>query len=808
MTISHNWLMDYLPVSFSVEKLVAILNSIGLEVEGVDAFEEIRGGLEGLIVGEVLEVLKHPNADKLSVTRVLTGAGTELQIVCGAPNVAAGQKVIVAPVGTTIFPLKGEPVTMKNAKIRGIESQGMICAEDEIGIGESHAGILVLPETVETGSPVKNYFKPYTDTIIHIGLTPNRSDAMSHLGIARDICAWLNHHENGSFSVRMPQAADLKSLTKQVSIDVSVENVADCPRFSGIGFSSFHQGASPAWMQNRLKAIGVRPISNIVDITNYVLHETGQPLHAYDAAKISLNKIIVKNLPEGTEFVSLDSKIRKLSSEDLMVCDGEGKGMCIGGVFGGLNSGVTADTNVIFLESAWFSPVTIRKSSFRHNLRTEAAQRFEKGVDIGNTVEVLKRAAWLLQTICGAEIASDLIDHYPQPRRKKEITVSYNYLKKISGKNYSPLAVKKILEGLQFTMLEENKDDLKIAVPLHKTDVSLPADIAEEVMRIDGFDNIEIPQTISIAPAVETAGFNAVCKEKTSSVLAASGFNEILNNSIANSAWYTDDELRSAVHMMNNLSAELNILRPSMLETGLETVAHNLNRKNNSLKLFEFGKTYKTISRGNYTETDHLLILLSGKMLEDSWRAKSGNADLFYLKGKVQALASHFGLGAVEYVEENNSGAIILKGSVGKTGLLTIGLVQKNLMQRFDIRQEVCFADILWNTFLELAQKVKPGFTEIPKFPAVNRDLAFVVDKGLAYEHIEKAARSLSLKKLKDIRLFDVFESEKLGTGKKSVAMNFIFQDEEKTLTDLEVEQFMQKIITIFEKELSAQIRR
>lgn len=808
MTISCNWLADYLPLALSPEKLASILNSIGLEVEGIEDFEEIKGSLEGLVIGEVLEVSKHPNADKLSITKVRTSPETELQIVCGAPNVAAGQKVVVARVGTTIYPLKGDPLTMKNAKIRGVESQGMICAEDEIGIGESHAGILVLPAELEPGKPVKDYFNPYSDTIIHIGLTPNRSDAMSHMGVARDVCAWLNHHENGNYEVVKPSVSELTPINNSVSVDVSVENITDCPRYSGIGFSSFHPGSSPQWMQHRLKAIGVRPISNIVDITNYVLHETGQPLHAFDADKISGKKIIVKNLPEGTEFISLDQKVRKLSSEDLMICDGDSNGMCIGGVFGGLNSGISNNTTHIFLESAWFNPVSIRKSSFRHNLRTDAALRFEKGVDIGNTVDVLKRTAFLLQTICGAEIASSLTDIYPDPKSKATILFTYSYLKKISGKSYSPEAVRKILEGLKFEITDTSTAGIRVSVPLHKTDVSLPADIAEEIMRIDGFDNIEIPQTITIAPSIETAALSILSKEKTSAVLSGLGFNEILNNSIANSAWYTDDELTNSVKMMNNLSAELNILRPSMLETGLQTVAHNLNRKNNNLRLFEFGKTYSTSTKGNYNEVEHLLLMVSGQLEEKTWKATSSAADLYYLKGIIQALATHLGLGSVQFLPGENGNERMLNGYIGQTVVLTLGEVEKSRLQMFDIRQDVYYADILWEKWLSIASAVKIKFREISKFPAVNRDLAFVVQKDLPYQAIEKTARSLSIKKLKEIRLFDLFESEKLGKDKKSMAMNFVFQDDERTLTDQEVEQSMLKIIGIFEKELSAQIRR
>jgi phenylalanyl-tRNA synthetase beta chain len=809
MTISYKWLLDYLPEPVEVEKLLHILNAIGLEVESAEAYEEVKGGLNGLIIGEVLEVSKHPNADKLSVTKVNVGSNEPLQIVCGAPNVAAGQKVLVAPVGATIYPLKSDPLTMRVAKIRGVESFGMICAEDEVGLGESHAGIMVLPPTLEAGKFAKDHFQPYDDTIISIGLTPNRSDAMSHMGVARDVCAWLNLHEDKNFSVRMPERKELRAESKTIDISVAVENTVDCPRYAGIGFDGITVKPSPKWMQQRLKAIGVRPINNIVDITNYVLHETGQPLHAFDADRITGQKIIVKNLPAGTSFISLDEKERKLDKEDLMICDGNENGMCIGGVFGGFKSGVSSTTTKIFLESAWFNPTSIRKSSFRHNLRTDAAMHFEKGVDISNTVEVLRRAAALITAEDGVFIASDLQDVYPSPSDKKIIDFSFIYLQKISGKVYSSVTVKKILESLGFTVLRQDDAGMSVAVPFHKTDITLPADIAEEVMRLDGFDNILIPTTISIAPAVETLTFPTVQKEKISTVLAGQGFNEILNNSISNSAWYTDEELEGAVKMMNNLSAELNILRPSMLETGLQTVAHNLNRKNNELRLFEFGKTYFKHGAGKYEETEHLAIFLSGSMQEPSWNTKARPADLYFLKGVIQSLAAHSGINQLT-IEKADHPKLndTVKGVVNNSTLFIAGRVSAEVAGRFDIRQEVWYADIFWENWIKAASANTIRFKEIGRFPAVNRDLAFVVDKHLEYSQIEKTARSLSIGKLKDIGLFDIFESDKLGEGKKSMAMSFVFQDDEKTLTDSEVEQFMQKIITIFEKDLNAQIRR
>ena len=541
MTISYNWLSEYLPVKVEPERLSRILTSVGLEVESFEKYDEIKGGLNGLVIGEVLSTEKHPNADKLTLTKVNTGDGEPLQIVCGAPNVAAGQKVIVAKVGTTIYPATGEPITMKIAKIRGVESHGMICAEDEIGMGTLHDGILVLPMDAVVGMTASDYFSPYSDFIYEIGLTPNRMDAMSHWGVARDVCAWLTHNEKKNYKPKLPHANGFKTDNTSLKIDVAVENFVDCPRYSGVSISNVTIKESPQWLQQKLKAIGQRPINNIVDITNYIQHETGQPLHAFDADQLKGKKIVVKNLPEGSVFITLDEKQRKLSASDLMICDGE-EGVCIAGVFGGLHSGVSSKTKNIFLESAFFNGVSIRKTSFRHGLRTDAASRFEKGTDISATVQVMKRAALMIKEICGGEIASDIVDIYPAPKEKTEVTIKYHYLKKISGKNYHPEAVINILTALGFEVLREGIDELKVAVPFHKPDISIPADIAEEILRIDGLDNIEIPGAITITPSVEENYSAEILKEKTSNYLVGLGFFEIMTNSITNAAYFSDEE--------------------------------------------------------------------------------------------------------------------------------------------------------------------------------------------------------------------------------------------------------------------------
>ena len=589
MTISYNWLSEYLPERIDPARLSVILTSVGLEVEKMEVFEEVKGGLKGLVVGQVLQVDQHPNADKLKLTRVDIGTGEPLHIVCGAPNVAEGQKVIVATVGTTIYPVTGDPMTMKLAKIRGSESQGMICAEDEIGIGSSHAGIMVLPADVPIGIQASAYFNPYHDTIYEIGLTPNRMDAMIHWGVARDVCADLSHHERKDLKPVLPSSKF--SVDEQtLHISVTIENTKACRRYSGVCLSEVKVGPSPKWLQDRLKSIGLRPINNIVDLTNFIQHETGQPLHAFDYDSIRGQQIIVRTADAGTGFITLDEKERKLHGEDLMICDEEGP-MCIAGVFGGLHSGVTEQTRNIFIESAYFDPVYIRKTSFRHGLRTDAATRFEKGIDISGTVTALKRAALLMKEVAGAKISSAIIDIYPEPLPKKEIALKYHYLKKLSGKNYHPDSIRKILQSLGFSIQLDSADAMVVEVPYHKPDVSLPADLVEEILRIDGLDNIEIPTSIRITPSVDENSRKEALKEKISNILTGLGFSEILTNSITNSAYYPEAVLTTAVKLLNNLSSELNIMRPSMLPTALEVIAFNINHKNNNLRFFEFGKT-------------------------------------------------------------------------------------------------------------------------------------------------------------------------------------------------------------------------
>jgi phenylalanyl-tRNA synthetase beta chain len=806
MTISYHWLHEYLPETIEPEKLSRILTSIGLEVESLEKYESVRGGLAGLVVGEVLECIQHPNADKLKLTRVDTGGAEPLKIVCGAANVAAGQKVVVAGIGTTIYPVNGDPLTMEKRKIRGEESQGMICAEDEIGLGTAHDGILVLPAHAKPGEPASGYFETYSDWIYEIGLTPNRMDAMSHYGVARDVCAWLTHHQ-GEAKPRSPFGNSFSPDNTNLTLKVSVENTASCPRYTGVTLSGLTVTESPQWLKNRLQAIGQRPINNIVDITNYILHETGQPLHAFDADRITGNEVIVKNLPEGTPFITLDEKERKLGAEDLMICNGAGEGMCIGGVFGGIKSGVTASTTNIFLESACFDPVSIRKTSMRHGLRTDAATRFEKGVDISQAVNVLKRAALLIREVAGGTISSEITDIYPNPKPKTEVVLKNHYLKKLSGKNYHPDKVKRILTALGFEIIKEGQDELHMAVPYSKPDISIQADIVEEVLRIDGLDNIEIPATITISPAVEQLGFREALKNKIAEYLTGQGFVEILTNSITNSKYFSEEENAKAVKMINNLSADLDVLRPSMVETGLEAIAYNINRRNQNLKFFEFGKIYSSEAVGKYEEKERLCIYLTGLDHEDGWQGKGKKLDLYHLKGIANALFTLCGLGHCS-MEKSQDSEWELVALYNKKTIGSLGEAAKKKLQDFDIRQPVFILDMDFEMLVTAAEKNRITYREVNKFPVMQRDLALVVAKDTAYHSIEDTVKKARLPRLTGMRLFDVFESDKLGAGKKSMAINFTFSDEEKTLTDKEVDSMVAKLVQAFEKELGAEIRK
>lgn len=813
MTISYNWLCEYLPAGQDglpekpdPERLSKILTAIGLEVESLHKYESIKGGMKGLITAEIVACEKHPDADKLKITRVNTGKEI-VQVVCGAPNAAEGQKVILATVGSTIYPSNGEPLTIKKAKIRGAESFGMICAEDEIGIGLDHDGIIVLPAETPVGQPAANLFETYEDYIYEIGLTPNRMDAMSHLGVAKDVCAYLSHHDKKETNVKHPYKNGFKAGTGK-PVEVVLENTDACKRYAGLTIKNITVADSPKWLQQKLTGIGVKPINNIVDITNFILHESGQPLHAFDSTAITGNKIIVKTCHEGTVFTTLDEKERKLSSNDLMICNAE-QPMCIAGVYGGMNSGVTKKTTSIFLESAWFNPLYIRKTSLQHGLRTDAATRFEKGVDISNTVNVLKRAASMIIEICGGEIGGELIDLYPEPAQQTAVGLKYHYLKKLSGKNYHGDSVKNILKALGFEITREGIDELWVNVPFSKPDISIPADLVEEIMRIDGLDNIDIPATISISPSPDNSTQSSVYREKVANMLTGYGFFEIFTNSITNSTYFDEATLESTVKMINNLSADLDVMRPSMMPTGLEVVAHNINRKNTDLCLFEFGNTYRIEAAGIYNQQKHLALYITGDAKKNAWNEKAAKADFYFAKAACERVFASLGVKRLQFeklTDEELSPAAAIKIKNKLVGRL--GLVTEKRARVFGLKQPVYYADINWDALLESREGNNFTYSEISKFPEVQRDLALVVNNNITYAAVEQMANNLQLPQLQSVKLFDIFESEKLGANKKSMAVNFIFGDQTKTLTDAEIDGMMQKIIAASEKELEAVIRK
>lgn len=805
MTISYNWLSEYLPEKIDPEKLSKILTSIGLEVESLETYQNIKGGLEGIVVGEVLTCEPHPGADKLKLTTVNIGQDTALNIVCGAPNVAAGQKVLVATVGTTLYNKEGESLTIKKAKIRGEESYGMLCAEDELGIGESHEGILVLPADTKVGTPASSIYPIYTDFLYEIGLTPNRMDAQSHMGVARDVTAYLTRHNSGSFKIKTPSVNSFKPDSQEISIDIQILNPELCPRYAGLVITGLTVAPSPDWLQQKLRAIGQRPINNIVDITNFILHETGQPLHAFDLLAVKGNQIQVKTLEKGYSFETLDGKIRTLSEEDLMICNSEVP-MCMAGVFGGKQSGVKDSTTAIFLESAVFNPVSIRKTSVRHGLRTDAATRFEKGVDISNVTYVLKRAAMMIKEIAGGQISSAIKDVYPAPKEKTHVALKYHYLKKLSGKNYHQDTILDVLEALGFEKIKEGMDEVWVAVPYSKPDISLPADIVEEILRIDGLDNIDIPSSITITPAIDANGLKEDLREKLAGFLVGRGFNEIMTNSITDSKYYSEETLQSVVKMINNLSADLDVMRPSMIETGLESLAYNINRKNENLQFFEFGKTYSTTGVGKYFEKEHLAIYITGKDHEDTWREKGSAYTIYQAKGLAYSLLQLCGFSQIRFQLQPDTN--LIEVSADKKKLIEIQKIASGKRAQFGIKAPVYFIDLDFGTLISLKENKKITYKEVSKYPTVYRDLALVLDSNVHYEQIQEVIRKTNLPLLKSTRLFDVFENEKLGKGKKSMAINFAFLDEQKTLTDKEIDQMMTKLISGFEKQLQAEIRK
>ena len=815
MKISYNWLKNYIDTDLTPDEVAKILTNTGLEVENVEHFESVKGGLEGLVIGKVTSCKKHPDADKLSITTVDVGGEYELPIVCGAPNVAEGQKVVVATVGTKLY-FGNDEVTIKKSKIRGEVSEGMICAEDEIGLGTSHDGIMVLSKDVEIGTLAKDYFNVETDTVFEIGITPNRIDGASHIGVARDLVAFLN--QSKKTELKKPSVEGFKVDNVSLPIDIVIENTEACPRYTGVTVSKVKVASSPQWLQNRLKAIGLNPINNLVDISNYVLHETGQPLHFFDADQIAGKKVVIKTLNEGTPFLTLDEKERKLSSEDLMICNAN-EGMCIAGVFGGIQSGVTEKTKNVFIESAHFNSVYIRKTGKRHDLHTDASFRFERGSDPNITVYALKRAALLIKEIAGGEISSEIVDVYPEPVNNYKVDLTFRNLKRLIGKEIEVEKVKNILKSLDIHIVAENKDYLSLEVPTYRVDVQREVDVIEEILRIYGYNNVEISEHVNSALSYSPKPDKEKIQNTISDILSANGFNEIMCNSLTKADYYTNLETftpAALVKIFNPLSVDLNAMRQTLLFGGLESVVYNRNRKNPDLKLYEFGNCYqlkKSESENplnKYNEKQHLALFITGDKTPESWILKQEPTSFYTLKSFVENILNRVGIQLNNVEMEYFSNDIFSEGlsyKMDKNLMVDFGIVHKKILKNFDIDVPVYYAEFNWNYVLKLSSRNVIRYSEIPKYPEVRRDLALLINKEVQFAAIKDLAYKTERKLLKHVSLFDVFEGEKLGADKKSYAVSFILQDENKTLTDKQIDKIMSSFIRVFEQELGAQIR-
>ena len=819
MTISYNWLKNYLNINLSPEEVSVLLTDCGLEVESVEKFQTITGGLEGLVIGEVKTREKHPDADRLSITTVDVGTGELLNIVCGAPNVAAGQKVVVATIGANLYPSEGTPFEIKKSKIRGMLSEGMLCAEDEIGMGASHDGIMVLDPSVAVGTPAADYFKVETDFIFEIGLTPNRADAASHYGVARDLAAVLRtnpHYASMEVSLALPSVDGFKIDNNNRNIAVEVKEELACARYSSLTITGVNVGNSPSWLQNRLKSIGIKSINNIVDVTNFVLHELGQPLHAFDADKINGDKILVQKVEKDTKFITLDKIERSLSENDLVICDAE-KPLCIAGVFGGAASGVSESTKTIFLESAYFNAVSVRKTSKFHGLKTDASFRFERGTDPEITVYALKRAALLIQEIAGGVISSEITDFYPTPVQPFSIDFSYSRCHKLIGKTLANAVIKNIITALGINISSESSQGLTLAVPAFKVDVQRDVDVVEEILRIYGYNNIDIPVEVHSSLSYHPKPDKEKLQDLTSNLLSSQGFKEIMNNSLTKveySGYSEDIDKNQIVSILNPLSSDLNVMRQTLLYGGLEVIAHNQNRKNPDLKLYEFGKSYHLVKKEatnvskKYNELAHLNIWLTGRQMAESWNSQDGNVNFYQLKGAVLSVLNRLGISNLDYNEVNKDiFAYGLSIAVNKKVVVEFGLVNPKILKAFDINQEVFYADFNWNVLFELSGKTKIIFKELAKYPAVRRDLSLLIDKPVKFEQIEQLAFQSERELLKEVNLFDVYQGDKLPEGKKSYAVSFIIQDEEKTLTDKQIDKIMEKFQKSFQDKLGAVLR-
>ena len=807
MKISYNWLKQFINIDLKSEDTAEVLTDLGLEVEGVEKFESLKGGLEGVVIGHVLTCTQHTNADKLKVTTVDIGTGTPIQIVCGASNVAVGQKVPVATIGTKLYDKEGGSFEIKKGKIRGEESHGMICAEDELGLGDSHEGIMILDSTLAPGTPAAKVFKIETDEVFEIGLTPNRADAMSHWGVARDLRAGLIQRDGKQYELITPSVNKFQVEKRTFKIDVKVNNTKLVPRYCGITISGITVKSSPEWLKNKLKAIGLTPKNNIVDITNYVLHELGQPLHAFDASKINGN-IIVETVKSGTKFTTLDGIERTLNEEDIMICDTQGP-LCIAGVFGGLNSGVSESTNVIFLESAYFNPVSIRKTAKRHGLSTDASFRFERGIDPAITDYALKRAAILILEVAGGEITSDLIDVNNAKNEDFSVVLNFENVNKIIGQVIPKETLKKILVSLDIKVTSVSDSSLGLIIPSYRVDVQREIDVIEELLRVYGYNNINFTNKVNATVSNSGRTEDYKVQNTIGNQLTSLGFHEMMANSLTTPDYIKlSDNLKEDfnVVILNPLSIDLSAMRQSLLFSGLEAVSFNINRRNTDLKLFEFGKTYHKLPSG-FDEPKHLSLFTTGNRLDESWTNTQKPSDFFLFKGYVISVLSRLGINNYQTKPiENDVFAEGIAFANGNNVLVEFGTVKKTILKHFDIKQEVFYADFDWNAVLKsISNKIK--YVEISKYPEVRRDLALLLDESVAFEDIYSIARKTEQSLLKEITLFDVYVGKNLPEGKKSYAVSFTLQDESKTLTDSQIEKIMSKLQNNFQTQLGAQLR-
>ena len=808
MKISYNWLKEYINIDLDANVVAKYLTDTGLEVEGIETVESVKGGLKGIVIGEVLTKDQHPNADRLSITTVDIGQENSLQIVCGAPNVEAGQKVPVATIGTVLY--SGEDsFKIKKGKIRGEVSEGMICAEDEIGLGNSHEGIMVLDANAKSGQAASEYFNIESDIVFEIGLTPNRSDAMSHIGVARDLAAVL-HHNNIDCKLEFPDISSFKEGSEK-GFSIEVKDYKACPRYAGLNLENIKVSSSPDWLKKKLTSIGLTPINNVVDITNFVLHETGQPLHAFDASKIKNQKVIVQQLAENTKFTTLDEQERKLSTNDLIICNGDNEPMCLAGVFGGIDSGVSSSTTSIFLESAYFNPVSVRKTAKRHSLSTDASFRFERSVDPNLVIYALKRAANLLAEICGASISSNISDLYPEKINNTSLILNYDKVDSLIGEKIDRNQITSILKDLDIDVETENDTQIELSIPPYRIDVTREEDVIEEILRIYGYNNIGIPKQIKSSISYSKKPNSHDLQNTISDLLSSNGFSECMNNSLSKSSYSKlIDEIdeEKQITLLNPLSQELDGMRQSMLFSGLENISYNLNRKASDLSFYEFGNTYH-LENGKYVENRKLILLSTGNESFENWDSPSKQKDFFWMKKRVEHILKRLGINNIKgktsqfsYLDDAFS------FSIKKDVVASFGSVSSPLLSKFGIKNEVLYAEIEWGLLTERLKHNNTKYREINKFPSVRRDLALLLDKDIAFSTLNNIAKQTENKLLKSVNLFDVYEGDKLPKGKKSYALSFALESSEKTLTDKEIDKVMSKLIESFEQKVGAEVRK